>query len=206
MNDPREVTGSGNHADQHFSRPREECNVELPTLTDRPGRPDEVTLTLPHYTTLDATSSTLEVAFHREYLPYLREAIRRATPTHTLPDSLRDQIAEALTAWTARHAAPNGARLPAIVRENSLSRADAVMPVVQAALDAQPVYAYDGPCYCPSRERAEKAEQQLARFRGLADELEAEEAYGGRADGYFDAAHRIRAVLDGDQPQEGRRP
>jgi hypothetical protein len=46
-------------------------------------------------------------------------------------DALRARIADALTTWTAQHAAPHGARLPEVVAKNSRSRADAVMPVVE---------------------------------------------------------------------------
>jgi hypothetical protein len=40
----------------------------------------------------------------------------------------------------------------------------------------------------------------IAAVRALADELDSAEAYGGLADGYQDAADRIRAILDGAQP------
>lgn len=55
-------------------------------------------------------------------------------PAAPTPDGLREQIAAALTAWTAQ-AAPRGARLPEVVTANSLSRADAVLSVVQPILD-----------------------------------------------------------------------
>ncbi|MFE6866031.1 hypothetical protein ACFVFS_05705 [Kitasatospora sp. NPDC057692] len=45
-------------------------------------------------------------------------------------------------------------------------------------------------------QRAEQAEARIAAVRALADELEAEEAYGGYADANWEAAQRIRALLD----------
>ena len=65
-------------------------------------------------------------------------------------DGLREEIAAALTAWTAQ-AAPRGARLPESVAKNSRARAHAVMAVVQPRLDA-------------AHRRAEQAEAALARL------------------------------------------
>ncbi|MEU8920367.1 hypothetical protein AB0D10_05425 [Kitasatospora sp. NPDC048545] len=48
-------------------------------------------------------------------------------------------------------------------------------------------------------DRAEQAEARIAAVRALADELERQEAYGGLADGYQDAADRIRAALEARQ-------
>jgi len=48
--------------------------------------------------------------------------------------------------------------------------------------------------------RAEQAEARIAAVRALADELDNEEAYGGLADGYQNAAGRIRDALDGGTP------
>ena len=62
----------------------------------------------------------------------------------TAPDAaLRDQIAEAIYQWTLDQATSGGTRPPHLdphvkenLRLNSLARADAVMPVVAAALTA----------------------------------------------------------------------
>ena len=80
----------------------------------------------------------------------------------TAPDALRDQIAEALYQWTTKQAAGGPARLltrdETVLWENSLARADAVLPVVAAALTTE---------RDDARKRAEQAEAAVQRVRDL---------------------------------------
>lgn len=56
-------------------------------------------------------------------------------------------------------------------------------------------------CARDARIRAERAEAALARVRAVAEELDSTTARGGEADGHWNAAERIRAALDSQEPR-----
>jgi hypothetical protein len=98
----------------------------------------------------------------------------------TAPDAaLRDQIAEALVKHACRESREKGIKLSSfletVIRAGAESRADAVMPVVTAALTA----ARDETAR--QHQRAEKLQRQVMGYRGMKDVYlsERNEAYRG---------------------------
>ncbi|GAA4226002.1 hypothetical protein GCM10022254_09470 [Actinomadura meridiana] len=128
-----------------------------------------------------------------------------------IPGDLRERLAEALYRWTMDQAAGGPARLltreETVLWENSLARADAVLPVVEAVLTEQAtrkdLFRVRASC-CEDgdrtygemerrlTERAEEAEAAVQRVRDLADSLMAP----GAPFFFPEAGHRILAALD----------